>query len=228
MKGLIEQKNGGSVKDIDLKTRRVSGYLSGFGNLDHDNDIFVKGAYSKTIVERKGNIFFLQQHDWSKPLGKFDVLTEDEKGLYFEAEVVNTSFGLDQLKLYEAGIVEQHSVGFQTMQSEMDKKSGIRKIKEVKLYEGSAVTLGANSDTPFTGFKSGIKEANNQITKIMSVLKSGNLTDETFMQLELALKQLQTKAFEIGKHSIKEDEPIIITQTKDYEPLIKTLNNFKL
>jgi len=227
MKGMIEQKNGGSVKDIDLKNRRVSGYLSGFGNVDHDNDIFVKGSYSKTIVERKGNIFFLQQHDWSKPLGKFDVLTEDEKGLYFEGEVVNTSFGLDQLKLYEAGIVEQHSVGFQTIQSDFDTK-GVRNIKEVKLYEGSAVTLGANSDTPFTGFKSGIKEANNQITKIMSVLKSGNLTDETFMQLELALKQLQTKAYKTGKHSNQDIEPSPGTRNKDYEPLINTFNNFKL
>ena len=150
MKGILETKNSGSVKDVDSKNRIVTGYLSSFGNIDYDNDIIVKGAFQKTIKERFAEIFFLYQHDWSRPLGKFKELKEDDKGLYFEAEIVETSYGLDQLKLYESGLVNEHSIGYQVIKDEWDKNAEIRTIKELKLYEGSAVTLGANSQTPFT------------------------------------------------------------------------------
>lgn len=225
---MFEIKNGGSIKDIDISTRKVSGYLASFGNIDSDNDIFSFGAFAKTIAERKADIFFLMQHDWTKPLGKFDVLQEDEKGLYFEASIVNTSYGMDQLKLYEAEIVAQHSVGFRTIKAIQDDWEEPRIIKEVKLYEGSAVTLGANSNTPYLGLKSSIKENEKQISKIMSVLKSGDLTDETFMQLELGLKLLHTKAFDLGKLHSEEKKPLLTNTSKEFEPLINKIKNFKL
>lgn len=229
MKGILETKNSGSVKSVDTKSRIVSGYLSSFGNLDSDNDIIVKGAFQKSINERFNNIFFLYQHDWSKPLGKFKKLEEDEKGLYFEAEIVETSYGLDQLKLYESGLVNEHSIGYQVIKDEWDKNTGIRTIKELKLYEGSAVTLGANSQTPFTGFKSQTQQKD-VISKIVQLMKSGNITDETFNQLELALKMLQTEAYQLGKseNTQKENEPSADTQLKDFEPLLNTLTSFKI
>lgn len=200
-------KNNGTIKDIDVRKRLVSGYFSAFGNIDHDNDIIEKGAFAKSINERFEKIMYLQQHDWSKPLGRPTVLKEDDFGLYFEAEIINTSYGEDQLKLYEAGIVKEHSIGFQTVKSDYNSESQIRTIKEVKLYEGSAVTLGANSNTPFLGFKSELKEINEQSNKIIKMLKDGNVTDDTFMQLEFALKMLQQQAFELGKITQKNNEP---------------------
>lgn len=226
MEKILELKSTGSVKDVDAGSRKVTGYLSSFGNIDSDNDIIVKGAFSKSIAERKDKIFFLQQHDWSKPLGKFSLLQEDEKGLYFEADIVETSFGLDQIKLYESGLVAEHSIGFQTIQWDYDANSNIRTIKEVKLYEGSAVTLGANSSTPFTGFKSDLKHQNDTINKIVLLMKNGNLTDETFSQLEIALKMLQLEAYELGKNTQIITEPS--ADTPNIEPLVlNTLNNFK-
>lgn len=228
MEKILELKSTGSVKDVDVGSRKVTGYLSSFGNIDSDNDIIVKGAFSKSIAERRDKIFFLQQHDWSKPLGKFSLLQEDEKGLYFEADIVETSFGLDQIKLYESGLVAEHSIGFQTIKWDYDANSNIRTIKEVKLYEGSAVTLGANSSTPFTGFKSDLKKQNDTINKIVMLMKNGNLTDETFIQLEIALKMLQLEAYELGRENTQvQNEPSADTQSKNLEPLINTLNNFK-
>lgn len=223
MNGILELKNNGSVKDVDVSQRKVSGYLSAFDNVDSDNDIIVKGAFSKSITERKNKIFFLQQHDWSRPLGKFTTLVEDEKGLYFEAEIVQTSYGIDQLKLYESGLVNEHSIGFQTIKADKA-ASGVRTIKEVKLYEGSAVTLGANSNTPFTGFKSELKNQTDTINKIVMLMKNGDLTDETFTQLEIALKMLQFEAYEIGKNTQK-SEPSEDTHQKNFEPLINTIQN---
>lgn len=228
MKGILELKNTGSVSDVDVKSRIVSGYLSSFDNIDSDNDIIVKGAFQKSINERFSSIFFLYQHDWSKPLGKFKTLQEDQKGLYFEAEIVETSYGVDQLKLYESGLVNEHSIGFQTIKSDTA-TSGTRTIKEVKLYEGSDVTLGANSQTPFTGFKSQTQQKD-AISKIVTLMKNGNLTDDTLIQLELALKMLQSEAYELGKteNTQSENEPSADTQMKAYEPLLNTLTSFKI
>lgn len=216
MDGILQYKGtAGSVKDVDSNKRVVTGYLSAFDNLDHDRDIMAKGAFSKSIAERKNQIFFLNQHNWKQPHGKFNVLQEDEKGLYFESNPLpDVSYSNDVIKLYEAGIINEHSIGFNVIQSSYDKDQDVRIIKEVKLWEGSNVTLGANSSTPFTGMKSlTIKEINQQCALILKEVRHGNYTDETFMLLEIALKQLQADAFELGKKSLTDIkvEPDIIT-----------------
>jgi len=61
------------------------------------------------------------------------------------------------------------------------------------------------------------------------MLKNGDLTDDTFIQLEIALKQLQTESYELGKkHSKEQQEPPSGTQEKYFEPLIESINNFKI
>lgn len=235
MDGLLEVKDFvGSVKDIDVKGRKITGYLSSFGNIDHDNDIIAKGAFSKSINERFGDIYFLNQHNWNQPHGKFAVLQEDTKGLYFESNpLIDTSYSSDTLKLYEAGILKEHSIGFRTVQSDMDARSGVRTIKEVKLFEGSNVTLGANSDTPFTGFKSKtIKEIDDQSKLIYKAFRNGDFTDETFTLLELALKQLQREAVEYGK-SLTEtkkpsDDTSIVVKPMDNKLILTTLKDFRI
>lgn len=218
MRSLFEQKQSGIISDVDVKSKIVTGYLSSFGNIDSDNDIIEKGAFAKSISERFNDIFYLQQHNWERPLGKFKVLKEDTKGLYFEGEIIDTSYGIDQLKLYEAGIVKEHSIGFVTIKS--DVKSGSpRLIKEVKLYEGSAVSLGANSETPFLGFKSATMEAKDLYKRILKAHKEGSFTDETHGLFEIALKQFEAQIIEEIKSTQKESEPTIVTQ-KDLEPQV--------
>lgn len=205
MKGLLEVKrnNEKSVSDVDLKNRVVTGYLSSFDNVDHSGDIIVKGAYTKTLKERRNDIVFLNQHRWEQPHGKFAVLQEDQKGLYFESEpLIKTSYSEDALKLYDAGIMTDHSVGFVTITKET--KGQNRILKELKLYEGSNVTIGDNPNTPFTGFKSlSLTETNDKISTILKFFKNGTVTDETFYLLEIALKDLQKQAYEIGSSQLK-------------------------
>ena len=227
MKGLLEYKNfTAEVKDIDMKSMTVTGYWSKFGNVDYDDDIIAMGAATKTIAERgpmgSNEIFFLNQHNWSQPHGKPMVLEAQEKGIYFESKIAPTSYGKDALVLYAEGIVVQHSIGFSTVKADYDKKTGVRTIKEIKLYEGSNVTLGANPETPFTGFKSlTMVEINDQISKMIKLLKDGSLTDEGFGRLEIALKQFQLEAFNLGKNSLSDAEPTLVTPEQD-EPNILT------
>jgi len=231
MDGLFEYKNlSGGVKDIDTEKRIVTGYLASFGNEDSYGDIVEKGAFAKTLMERKNDIFFLNQHNWSQPHGKFSVLQEDMKGLYFESKpLIDTSYSSDLLKLYEAGIVKEHSFGYNTIVSEFDTTTNIRILKEIKLYEGSNVTRGANKKTPFLGMKSlTLKEINDQAKLITKAFRNGTFTDETFMLLEIALKQLQADAYELGKQSLEVKEPFNDTLIDD-EPnkSIEIINKFR-
>lgn len=183
------------VKDIDTKNGIVTGYFSQFGEVDSDGDMIVKGAFSKSIMEngpesQKQRIVHLYQHDVSKPLGKPYMLKEDDYGLYFESKIVGTSYGEDVLKLYEAGVINEHSIGFVTVKGQP--KEGYMEIQEVKLFEGSTVTFGANENTPFTGFKNMDKEtATEQVRKLTKAVRNGTFTDETFHLLEIQLKQLE-------------------------------------
>ena len=224
------KNNSASVKDVDVKSGIVTGYLSDFDTKDYDGDIIVKGAYKKTIEE--GSQFFLNQHNWAQPHGKFNLLQEDSKGLYFESQpMLNTTYSQDTLKLYEAGIMKEHSVGFITIKDEYSAKDKARIIKEIKLLEGSNVTLGANPNTPFTGFKSmTMDETNDQVKKIVKMLRNGTLTDETFTLLEIALKQLQKHAYNLGVKSLDIKEPLVYNTPLIVEPsadeYIKAITNF--
>lgn len=191
----------GEVKDVDTKSRIVTGYLSAFNNVDNHNDIIVEGAFRKTLAERKERILFLNQHSWQQPHGFFAELEEDQKGLRFVSNPMpNTSWSNDALELYARGIVKEHSIGFQAVKWDWDDEDEIRTIKEIKLYEGSNVTLGANPDTPFTGFKAmTMDDIVDMEGKILSTIRNGNLTDETFLRLEIALKQLRSEAIKKGR-----------------------------
>jgi uncharacterized protein len=204
----------------------VTGYFASFGNMDYDDDIIMPGAATKTIAERgpmgSNEIFFLNQHNYAQPHGKPMILEAQERGIYFESKIAPTSYGRDAMILYAEGIVVQHSIGFSTIKSDYNQQTGMRMIKEIKLYEGSNVTLGANPETPFMGFKSlTMAEINDQIAKMIKLLKDGSLTDEGFGRLEIALKQFQLEAFNMGKNSLSDAEPTIVTPEQD-EPNILT------
>ena len=233
MKGLLEIKDfTGSVQDVDTKNRIVTGFFNNFNSRDSDGDIIRKGAGAKSIAERKDQIFFLNQHDWKQPHGFASIIEEKDDGTYFESmPMPNTSYSNDAIILYQAGIIKEHSFGFVTQKANRINFEGksTRELTEYKLYEFSNITLGANSNTPFLGFKSRyetVEDINLEVKKLLNVFRNANITDDLGVQLELSIKMLQMEAFNLGKkHSIKEGEPSPDTQIKDYEPLIKSFNN---
>jgi uncharacterized protein len=196
MKNTLQYKGfEAEIRDVDVKTRTVTGYFAQFGMIDSDGDSIMKNAFTKSIQENgpdsaKPRIMHLYQHDTKMPLGKPKVLFEDEYGLYFESDVVDTTYGTDVLKLYEAGVINEHSIGFQTVRA--TPKEGYNQIDEVKLFEGSTVTFGANENTPFTGFKNMTPEkAIERVKRMTTAVRSGTFTDDTFHLLEIQLKQLE-------------------------------------
>lgn len=212
MKNISFKNYDATIKDLDVATGIVTGYFSQFNTIDLDGDVIMPGAFTKTIAERgpdssKPEIAYLWQHDTTKPLGKLLVLREDNFGLYFEAKMSDTTWGEDALKLYRDGVITQHSIGYQVIKSvetQMDMEEEVEQIYEVKLWEGSAVTFGANPNTPFTGFKS-LEEREDRIKTLVKAIKNGSYTDETFGLIEFELLKLVSLA--------KTEEPVKTTTT---------------
>lgn len=175
----------------DINSRKVSGYFAAFDIIDADNDIIRKGAFLKSIQERgpqcKSNrkIKYLHQHLVREIAGPLLHLEEDSKGLLFEGEIEKTSLGDIILERYSNGTYNEHSIGFKYVwdkcnwlevpTSEKDEEGRdisdmVLECKELMLFEGSVVTFGANSETPFLGFKGSHKDLINELDKEMEFL----------------------------------------------------------
>lgn len=233
MIGLLEEKdNVGSVKDVSLADLTITGYLAHFGSVDYGNDITEKGAFAKTLLEGKGKHLFLNFHNFDQPHNKFSVLQEDDFGLYFEVKMIkDVTYSMDTLRLYDAGVLTDQSYGFHAVKKTLEKKEGqtVRRLKEVMFGEGSNVAVGMNKNAKFTGFKGmTIEKCKDQVAKIMKFLRSGTATDETFIQLEIGLKQLQAYSFELGKQALEtKSEPDKSTLIKPEPQAIEIIKSFR-
>jgi HK97 family phage prohead protease len=198
------------MEDIDESNRIVKGYLSSFDTLDSDNDIIRKGAFSKSLKERgvgatnNRRIAHLRNHDWEHQIGAFKELYETEKGLAFVSQLGRSTKGNDALLDYQDGILREHSIGFNYVKDkiteEEDETYGkYYNITEVKLWEGSGVTFGANEFTPTLEAEKSLVDSdyllnlNNDMNTLIKALKNGKGTDNRLENIEFKLKQIQQK-----------------------------------
>ena len=109
---------------------------------------------------------------------------------------------------YQDGILREHSIGFNYVKdkinfieadkSEFDSNNGHFEITEVKLWENSGVTFGANEFTPVLevakdaeGRNKLIEKLNQLSERFQKTLRNGGGTDERLQNLELTFKQIQ-------------------------------------
>ena len=257
-KGYTNKSTSLAIKDVDTDSRIVKGYFASFNNVDSDGDMIMKGAFTKSIqehgVESTSNrkISHLAFHDVTRPVGVLKVLKEDSKGLYFESELGTHDDGENALRMYKDGIIREHSIGFNYIQDkttfiEVDKTKtdnelvksigGYWSITEVKLWEGSFVTFGANSETPnLSALKSqdDVNECLDQLKQRMETfikaLKDGNYNEKYNSLFEVELMQI-TKQFEslvnyepFQKESQKDESD----STKDNQKLVELLKTIKI
>lgn len=131
------------------------GYLSVFGNVDLVGDIVEAGAFARTVEQNKGTFPLLWFHDPYEPVGMFDA-KEDDKGLYIKGQLdLNTRRGAELYSGLKMGYIRDLSIGYKVVRKETDEASGIRRLKEVALREGSLLTanFAANPEANVTAVK---------------------------------------------------------------------------
>jgi HK97 family phage prohead protease len=145
-------------KDIDIKKGIIKGSFSRYNVKDLVGDIAEIGMFTKSVAERgpKGKrlIKFLIDHDKTKVPGVItDIYDEGDLAMY-EMKVGNHNLGQDFAKMVESDIFNQHSFGYEEVKTQFDQSLKANRLKEVKLYEISAIQfLGANPETTFIEMK---------------------------------------------------------------------------
>lgn len=156
-------------KDDDSKEMRIKGYGAAFGNVDSYGDVIEQGAFAKTLkaAEKSGQFpaMLLQHGGWGMtaadmmPIGIWDTLAEDSKGLKTEGILAPTPRGLEAYTLAKMAprpAITGLSIGYLAKKYTLGIKpeEPRRLLHEVELIEISLVTFPANGKARITSVKS--------------------------------------------------------------------------
>lgn len=135
-------------KAEDDEKGMFSGYGSIFGNKDLGNDVVVEGAFAKSIGKKGAKaVKMLYQHRQDEPIGVFDEIIEDRRGLKVKGRLaMGTQRGREVYELMKMGALDGLSIGYRVdpKGAEYDEKGKRRYLKSVDLMEISAVTFPMN------------------------------------------------------------------------------------
>jgi len=249
------------VPELDTTGRIIKLVANTFNYFDHDFDALTKTCANRSIVNNGAKsaapdkIAHLLQHKMSDVVGK-SLLESVEKVdgnyvLYAESFLPDTTDGEDTLRKYQAGMYNQHSIGFNYLDLTYLEKGAAGwdkwmnellnpedadavgygwKINEIKLWEYSTVTFGANKLTPYLGAKSVNGTANIINLKIAQLAEKAIKRDVINRDLfDYELMQLQQMIVELSetvslKQSTLEKDPLLastLVQLSGFSKLLK-------
>lgn len=178
-----------TVRDIETRqaedgTMRMAGYAAVFNEPSVPLPFIEKiapGAFRKTLSETP-DVRLLVNHE-GLPMARTKNgtmrLTEDERGLYFEAELANTQEARDLYTLVARGDVDQMSFAFRVIRQKWNDDRTERSLTEVSLADGdvSIVTYPAYPATSV--------EAREAIKRAIAQIKEGReVSGDSLLVLE--------------------------------------------
>ena len=187
IEGWYAGKKGGSMKTKEFNvqykdegTGSIEGYASTWiRKADSWGDVVAKGAFTKTLKERwnggKGIPFI-----WSHQIDNLDSFIgtaeadEDEKGLHFVATFDDTEQAQKVRQLYKDGRLRKFSFAYDVKEAgvvTLDDNSKANELRELDLYEISAVTVPANDDAGVVDVKSGRRNSKADEDKLKEAIK---------------------------------------------------------
>jgi HK97 family phage prohead protease len=205
-----------TVKDVQARsaedgTMRLAGYAAVFNESSVPlpfKESIAPGAFRKTLTETP-DVRLLINHE-GLPLARSKngtlKLNEDDRGLYFEAELADTTEARDIYKLVERGDVDQMSFGFRVIRQKWSDDRSRRVLTEVSLADGdvSVVTYPAYPTTTV--------EAREKLNKAIEAAKEGReISPEDMQVLETVFSDLDEgheyimRAFEVMSSFIGAD-----------------------
>lgn len=123
---------------------RIEGYASLFNQRDRGGDTVMPGAYAgalKRLVAAGGRVRMLWQHDPAQPIGVWDEVLEDARGLRVKGRLLpDVARAREAAALIAAGALDGLSIGYRTLRAAPDPAGG-RRLLELDLWEVSLVTF---------------------------------------------------------------------------------------
>lgn len=142
--------------------RTLVGYAAVFDNWTEINswegrfrERLMHGAFKRTLNNNRSSVKVLFNHGMDptigdKPLGKPRTMKEDDRGLYVEVPLDDTSYNRDIIASLDSGALDGMSFRMSVIREEWDRlESDLpeRTIQEVRLYEFGPVTFPAYEAT---------------------------------------------------------------------------------
>lgn len=219
--------------DIDTVTKSVKIAIGECETKDYDGDLILPTAALKTIKERgpegTNEIWHLLDHTPKSfsALSKFA-----EMGMYGKyiggVSKYKDSFAWREVAwpLYESGDFTQHSLGFQVVDEK--KQSDYNEIREIKIFEGSAVLWGANPNTPMLeitkalGFNPAKDDIIHRVERLIKCIATGKYEDESHKELMvIALQQIKQDVSDIVKATGPESISTLPVEIKEAFAIFK-------
>jgi len=159
---------------------QFTAYASVFGNVDSYGDIVTKGAFANDLArwEKSGNaIPVLFAHQMSDPdynIGSVIYAEEDNVGLKVTAQLDLENPKAKQVyRMLKGRRINQMSFAYDVLDGSTEKVDGqdVYEIRDLKLYEVSVVTVGANQETEILA----VKQAADLADRMTQGIKAGRV-----------------------------------------------------
>lgn len=207
------------LEDANEESGEFSGYAAVFGNVDSGRDVIERGAFSKTIREDFDRIKILSQHnDCELPVGKPLELREDDKGLFIRGKISDTAKGRDIQTLMKDGVLNELSIGYDAVEFDYDSEQGVRRLKEIKLWEVSIVTWAMNDQAK-------IDEVKSLVEGLRTEVKTGKITRARLDALKPFIAVVRELADILGpflEPAAPDDPPVQNNIVKSNNPVKQT------
>ncbi len=126
-----------------LEAGAFEGYASLFGVPDGAGDVMAPGAFKASLRKHPASqVRMLYQHFAHEPIGVWDSIVEDPRGLLVRGHLVlDVQRARDVRSLIADGALNGLSIGFRTLRARRDARTGLRTLLDVELWEISIVTF---------------------------------------------------------------------------------------
>ncbi|MBB4146032.1 HK97 family phage prohead protease [Rhizobium rhizoryzae] len=151
-----------TTKDFKLDIKSLTeegtfeGYGSIFGNVDSYGEKVVPGAFVESLAKHRregSSVLMLWNHDPYSPIGVWEDLAEDAKGLWGKGRLLmDIQRAREVYSLAKNNAIGGLSIGYRELDT--DQEGNIRLLKKLDLYEISPVTFPANRRARIEGVKS--------------------------------------------------------------------------
>ena len=130
--------------------------VEGYGNTttkDRGSDVVLEEAWLKGGLDNYlKNPILLAFHDHTRPIGKVEEYSVNNKGLKVVARISKAAG--EVYDLVKSGVLRAFSIGFRVKDADYDHDTDIFVIKDLELYELSVVSVPMNADSLFSVRKS--------------------------------------------------------------------------
>lgn len=140
-----------AIKEAPDADGRFSGYVSVFGTPDSYREVVAPGAFKASLTATAAagrKLPILWQHRGDEPIGQWDRLEEDARGLYGEGTLWTdvAPYARIAQRGMASGAISGLSIGYFTIADSFNEVERIRTLTAVDLREASVVTDPAHDD----------------------------------------------------------------------------------